>query len=341
MRLEEFMFNLPPELIAQEPLEPRDACRMMVLNRATGTIEHRHFLDLADMLEPGDVVVINDTRVLPGVIRGSRTSGGQIELKLVSRKSQDVWDCLAESRRQLEVGEILSFGDSLLVGTVLERNVHDTGWMIRFRARDGSIEENLLKIGQYFLPLHLPQILNDPEDYQTVYAAEMGSLQPPTAGMHFTDRSLKACQERGADIVRITQHVGRLDKRLGEDDVTQHKLYEEHYQVSQAAADRINEAKRTHHTVWGIGTTVTRTLETLADDNGFIHAGDGWTDLYIYPGFKFRVLDHLLSNFQSPGITTLILACAFGGTNLVMSAYREAIQAHYRFLEFGDAILYL
>lgn len=341
MRLEEFMFNLPPELIAQEPLEPRDACRMMVVNRTTGTIEHRNFLDLIDMLEPGDVVVINDTRVLPGVVRGSRASGGQIELKLVSRKSQDVWDCLSESRRSLDPGETLFFGESLLIGTVLERNKYDTGWLVRFRAREGNIEEGLLKIGQYFLPLHLPQNLNDPEDYQTVYAAAMGSLQPPTAGMHFTIQSLKACQKRGAEIVRITQHVGRLDKRLGEDDVTQHRLYEEHYQVSQAAADRINEAKRSHHAVWGIGTTVTRTLETLADDNGFIHAGNGWTDLYIYPGFTFRVLDHLLSNFQSPGITTLILACAFAGTDLVMSAYREAVRQHYRFLEFGDAILYL
>lgn len=341
MELSTFHYDLPEQLMAQQPVHPRDCSRMMVVNKETGEMKNYHFFDLPLLLHDNDIIVVNDTRVLPAVLRGRRQNGSQLEIKMVSRKSPTCWDCLAEARRPLTSGEQLVFGDNAdLIGTVTEANWCRTGWLIEFAAAEGTIEEQMKRLGRLFLPLHLPQMLDDPEDYQTVYSSQEGSLQPPTAGLHFTERMLKQLAEMRYPVVPITQHVGRIDRPLPTERVEEHRMYEESYQVSEEAAEAINAARRKGGRVVAIGTTVTRTLETVVTGDGLIRPGSGWTKLYIYPGFRFRAIDALLSNFQSPGITTLILACAFAGTDLVMSAYREAARRNYRFLEFGDCIFF-
>ncbi|OPJ54780.1 tRNA preQ1(34) S-adenosylmethionine ribosyltransferase-isomerase QueA [Clostridium oryzae] len=341
MKLETFKYDLPEQLIAQQTIYPKHCCRMMYANPKTEEIKDFHFYDFNNFIDSNDVIVVNDTRVLSAVLRGKRQNGSQIEIKMVSRKENNVWDCVVESRKGVEIGERLYFGEnSELVGKVINENWCETGWLIKFSINNGSVEDEIKKIGQYFLPLHLPQKLNDNEDYQTVYSKVEGSLQPPTAGLHFTDKYLNFLSEKGIKIIKITQHVGRLDKRLENDNIESHQMYEEHYDVSEEAASEINQARKNGGRIIGIGTTVTRTLETVVDDDGIIHSGSGWTKLYIYPGFKFKAIDALLTNFQSPGITTLILACAFGGTEFTLNAYREAVRRNYRFLEFGDCIFF-
>lgn len=339
MNLNSFNYYLPVNLIAQQAIHPRHTSRMMVVERGIKKFSNYHFYDFPDFLHPGDVIVINDTRVVKSVLTGLWENGGQIQIKMVSRKSIDVWDCLVESVIGVSEGDVLYFCDNTLIGTVEKRNWCDTGWLIKFHTSDGSsILSKLDKYGKLFIPLHLPQKLEDEESYQTVYAKKEGSLQPPTAGLHFTDKILSRVKENKNPIVTITQHVGRLDNRLPADNVEQHKMYEEFYEVSEDNAKIINQAKGNGHKIIAIGTTVTRTLETATDEEGFIHAGSGWSNLYIYPGYKFKLIDGLLTNFQSPQITTLILACAFGGTDLIMDAYRDAVTQNYRFLEFGDCI---
>jgi S-adenosylmethionine:tRNA ribosyltransferase-isomerase len=342
MKLSDFNYELPEKLMAQEPIHPKHCSRMMVADSSVGKISNYHFYDLPSFLREKDIIVINDTRVVPAVIRGKRENGGQIEIKMVSKKSPTCWDCLIESLRPVFIGEHLKFGkNDEMVGIVKERNWCDTGWLIEFDSKDGKIEEQMKKFGQLFLPLHLPQNLEDPEDYQTVYSFKEGSLQPPTAGLHFTNEIIHQIKSLGIPIVSITQHVGRIDHPLPSDDIAKHQMYEEYYEVPEKTAEAINQTKQNAGRVIAIGTTVTRTLETIATNEGFVSPGSGWTKLYIYPGFKFRVINALLSNFQSPGITTLILACAFAGTEFVMNAYNEAVRRNYKFLEFGDCIFYV
>jgi S-adenosylmethionine:tRNA ribosyltransferase-isomerase len=344
MNIREFHYDLPPELIAQNPVRPRDHARMFVLHRSTGAKTACQVKDLPTYLEDGDVVVINDTRVIPAVLRGTNSQGGQISIKLVSRKSATVWDCGFDSVRPQRNGDRLIFGDGALIGTILEPNTLESGYLVEFGAFDNNIMGTLERIGSYFHPLHLPPSPKNPEIMQTVYAKESGSFQSPSAGLHMTTELLGRLRDQGITVTAITQHVGRLDQAdflVKDNAASSHQMYEEWYTVSEETASIINAAHAKSRRVLAIGTTVTRTLESVADEHGFVHAGSGWTTLFIRPGYRFRVVDALLSNFQSPMITTLILACAFGGTEQVMELYREAVRRRFRFLEYGDAALYI
>lgn len=338
-----FYFDLPPELIAQKPVEPRDAAKLFLLHRPSGERSLRRVSDLPEFVRPGDVVVVNNTKVIPSVLRGERAYGGQIQVKLVSRKQPCIWDCLIDSIRPSASGERLVFGGGAIVGTVIGPNASHTGHLISFEARGGDILSTLETVGAYFHPLHLPPVNGDASILQTVYASRPGSFQSPSAGLHLTDRLLDALHSAGAINVEITQHVGRLDSPdllVGHNPLKSQHLYEEWFDVSPEAAASINAAKERGNRVFAIGTTVTRTLESVGR-TGRVDPGQGWTKLFIRPGFRFKIVDALLSNFQSPMISTLILACAFGGTDLVMEHYRQAVAMGLRFLEYGDAALYL
>lgn len=341
----EFFYDLPPELIAQRPIRPRDEAHMYVLDRVTGKRILKQVKDLSDFLDSGDTVVINNTKVVPTVLMGKRQNGGQITIRLVSRKSEDVWDCAVNSPRIPQKGEVLSFGGGIIEGHVLHENQQGTGIFVSFESHGTPLFEAITKLGKYFHPLHLePLKENESEILQTVYAEPEDSFQSPSAGLHLTDELLNSFRKKDINVVEITQHIGRLDspELLTGDNVSkQDSLYEEWYSVSDSTADTINETKANNHKVLAIGTTVTRTLETVAVEKNKVKSGSGWTNLFIKPGFDFKIVDHLLSNFQSPQITTLILACAFGGTERVMDFYREAVEKKLRFLEYGDAAFYL
>lgn len=341
----EYFYHLPPELIAQRPVRPRDEAAMFVMHRATGERELRQVKDLPQYLEAGDVVVVNDTKVVPTVMRGTRESGGQIVIRLVSRKDEDTWDCAVDSARPPAPGDRLLFGDGLVVATVLEENPQGTGFLMSMRTTGPDLRQAIGQVAKYFHPLHLsPLDEGDEEILQTVYAEFDGSFQSPSAGLHITQRLLQELTDQGVNVVEVTEHVGRLDNPgpLAGDHVNEvETLYEEWYSVSDKAAQVINAAKDADKRVVAIGTTVTRTLETCATEDGRVEPGVGWSSLFLKPGSPFRVVDVLLSNFQSPKITTLILACAFAGTAEVMDFYREAVRRRLRFLEYGDAALYL
>lgn len=341
----DYFYDLPPELIAQRPVRPRDEAAMFVMHRSTGRRELRKIKDLPDYLETGDVVVVNDTKVVPTVLRGLRDSGGQIVIRLVSRKSGNTWDCAVDSARPPAVGDRLIFGSGILMAEVLAPNSHGTGFLMTLSSSSGDLNTAISKTAKYFHPLHLAPLRNgDEEILQTVYAEYSGSFQSPSAGLHITEPLLAALRAKGVKVVEITEHVGRLDnpEPLAGDHVNEvETLYEEWYSVPDITAATINSTKESGKRVIAIGTTVARTLETCATDNGHVRAGQGWSSLFIKPGTKFRVVDALLSNFQSPKITTLILACAFAGTNEVMDFYNEAVRRRLRFLEYGDAALYL
>lgn len=341
----EYFYNLPPELIAQRPVRPRDEAAMFVMHRSTGKRELKRVKNLPEYLDAGDVVVINNTKVIPTVLRGFRENGGQIVIRLVSRKSEDTWDCAVDTVRFPSPGDRLTFGGGLVEATVLKPNAEGTGFLVSLRTPDGNLRAAIGKVAKYFHPLHLaPLKEGDEEILQTVYAEFDGSFQSPSAGLHITERLLTVLREKGISVVEVTQHVGRLDNPgpLAGGHVNEvETLYEEWYSLSDKAAEAINAAKRAGKRVVAIGTTVTRTLETCATEDGHVKPGAGWSNLFLKPGSQFRVIDVLLSNFQSPKITTLILACAFAGTDEVMDFYNEAVRRKLRFLEYGDAALYL
>ncbi len=341
----EYFYNLPPELIAQRPIRPRDEAAMFVMHRSTGKRELKQVKDLSEYLDAEDVMVINNTKVVPTVLRGFRENGGQIVIRLVSRKSEDTWDCAVDSVRPPSPGDRLVFGEGLIEATVLKPNTEGTGYFMSLHTPSGDLRKAIGKVAKYFHPLHLaPLRKGDEEILQTVYAEFEGSFQSPSAGLHITERLLNALREKGVSVVALTQHIGRLDdpKPLAGDHVNEvETLYEERYSLSDEAAEAINAAKDSGNRVVAIGTTVTRTLETCATKDGHVKPGDGWSNLFLKPGSRFRVVDALLSNFQSPKITTLILACAFAGTNEVMDFYNDAVRRKLRFLEYGDAALYL
>lgn len=342
---DDFYYDLPPELIAQEPVRPRDHAAMLVLDPATSQRVQRQVRDLPDFLRAGDVVVVNDTKVVPTVLRGRRPGGGQVVIRMVSRKDTRRWDCAVDSTRALSVGDRLEFGDGELSAVVERRNDEDTGYHLRFAASSGDLRAAIARQGRYFHPLHLPALkAGDEEILQTVYAEHDGSFQSPSAGLHVTEELVARLRAKGVAVVSITQHVGRLDNPgplAGPSLHAVERLYEEWFELPPQAAEVINAAHRDGGRVVAIGTTVTRTLETRANADGSVTAGTGWTTLFIKPGHRFRVVDVLLSNFQSPRITTLVLACAFAGTDAVMEHYREAVRRRLRFLEYGDAALYL
>lgn len=342
-----YYYELPPELIAQSPKRPRDEAKMFVLHRDSGRRELKRVKDLPDYLNSGDAVVINNTKVVPTILRGNRESGGQILIRLVSRKSQSTWDCSVDGIRSLLPGELITLADGQLLATVVDKNQQHTGYIMTLSSYDGK-EDNIDALIQdkamYFHPMHLFPLKKGEEDIlQTVYAKHNGSFQSPSAGLHMTKELLSRLRSKGVKVVEITQHVGRLDdpKPLSDDADNVDSLYEEWYNVSAQAAEQINNTKKNGGKVIAIGTTVTRTLETCANEDGLVHEGCGWATLYLKPGSKFNIVDGLLSNFQSPKITTLILACAFAGTDHVLRFYNEAVRMKLRFLEYGDAALYI
>mgnify|MGYP004469317121 FL=1 len=340
MNRQDFFFDLPPELIAQEPTEPRDAARLLVLSRETGAIEDRRFSDITEYLKPGDCLILNDSRVLPARLYGRRKpTGGAVELLLLNQREQDVWEALAGPGRKARPGDILEFGDGLLTAEVL--SVLEGGnRLVRF-SYEGSFFALLEKIGEMPLPPYIKKRLADKESYQTVYSRELGSAAAPTAGLHFTQELLARLQEQGVRIGYVTLHVGLGTFRpVKVDDITEHKMHAEHYELPEKTAQLINETRAAGGRVIAVGTTSCRTLESIGvGEDGLVHPQEGYTEIFIYPGYTFKLLDGLITNFHLPESTLIMLVSAFAGYTHTMDAYRHAVAERYRFFSFGDAML--
>ncbi|TMW73976.1 tRNA preQ1(34) S-adenosylmethionine ribosyltransferase-isomerase QueA [Alteribacter natronophilus] len=340
MDVSQFDFSLPEELIAQTPLRDRTQSRLLVLDRKTGEMDHRNFTDMLSYLEAGDALVINNTRVIPARLLGVKEeTGAKIEVLLLKEKGEHTWEALVKPARRLKKGTRVSFGDGRLVGTCtgeLEEGRRDLQFSF-----DGIFHEVLDELGQMPLPPYIQTQLEEKERYQTVYAKHRGSAAAPTAGLHFTDELLEKAEEKGVEIVNITLHVGLGTFRpVSVDDVESHKMHAEFYQMDEGAAETLNRVKAGGGRILAVGTTSARTLETIArDHDGKLTASSGWTDIFIYPGFEFRALDGLLTNFHLPKSTLVMLVSAFAGRENVLSAYREAVEERYRFFSFGDAML--
>ena len=341
MELSDFNYNLPQELIAQDPLEDRAASRLMVLHRNTGEIEHRHFREIVNYLRPGDCLVINDTKVIPARLIGAKEeTGAKIEVLLLTRKENNVWETLVKPGKKCPVGTVISFGDGLLRGTVIDKT-EDGNRFIQFEY-EGIFEEILDRLGQMPLPPYIKHQLKDKNRYQTVYAEHDGSAAAPTAGLHFTKELLEQIRQMGVDIVHVTLHVGLGTFRpVKENEIEKHKMHSEFYIVTQDAADRINRTKAAGGRVICVGTTSCRTVESAADEDGIVHAKSAWTSIYIYPGYRFKVLDCLITNFHLPESTLIMLVSALAGREQILHAYNVAVQERYRFFSFGDAMLIL
>jgi len=340
MRVEDFDYELPEELIAQTPIERRDASRLMVLRREDNSIEHRSFCDLPEFLHSGDVLVLNDTRVIPARLWGTRSTGGKVELLLLQEIEADVWECLARPGKRAHVGEKLSFGKGRMIGTVLDKTEYG-GRVVSFEAIEG-VDKVVDEIGEMPVPHYIKTDLKDAERYQTVYARERGSAAAPTAGLHFTPELLDEIASCGVVIVRVTLHVGLGTFRPVKTEVVEeHVMHSEHYHVSKEAADAINEARASGGRVVAVGTTSVRTLETVARPDGTIAPGEGWTSIFIYPGYTFRAVDAMVTNFHLPKSTLVMMVSAFADREFILSAYREAVAERYRFFSFGDAMLIL
>lgn len=338
MRKEDFYFDLPEELIAQDPLEDRSSSRLLVLDKKTGAVEHHVFKDITDYLEEGDCLVINDTKVLPARLIGSRVgTDAKIEVLLLKRKENDIWETLVKPGKKAKVGTKISFGDGLLVGEVVEI-VEEGNRLIQF-SYEGIFEEILDQLGQMPLPPYITHQLEDKNRYQTVYAKHAGSAAAPTAGLHFTPELLSQIEAKGVQIARVTLHVGLGTFRpVKVDNILEHHMHSEFYQISAEAAEKINHAKEQGKRVICVGTTSCRTVESAADEEGRLRETSGWTEIFIYPGYKFKVLDHLITNFHLPESTLVMLVSALAGREHVLSAYEEAIRERYRFFSFGDAM---
>ena len=338
MRKEDFYFDLPEELIAQDPLEDRSSSRLLVLDKETGKVEHHVFREIIDYLQEGDCLVINDTKVIPARLIGSKIgTDAKIEVLLLKRKENDVWETLVKPGEKAKVGTRISFGDGLLVGEVVDI-VEEGNRLIHFEY-EGIFEEILDQLGQMPLPPYITHQLEDKNRYQTVYAKHSGSAAAPTAGLHFTPELLKEIEEKGVQIARVTLHVGLGTFRpVKVDNILEHHMHSEFYQIDEEAAEKINRAKESGHRVICVGTTSCRTIESAADKNGKLHATNGWTEIFIYPGYEFKVLDCLITNFHLPESTLVMLVSALAGREQVLSAYEEAVKEKYRFFSFGDAM---
>jgi S-adenosylmethionine:tRNA ribosyltransferase-isomerase len=340
MRVDDFDYELPEELIAQTPIERRDASRLMVLRRDVQSIEHRSFSELPAFLRSGDALVINDTRVIPARLWGRRETGGKVELLLLEETAPGVWECLARPGKRANVGERLSFGSGRMTGNVLEKTDYG-GRVVSFEAPEG-VDRVVDEIGEMPVPHYIKAALRDSERYQTVYARTRGSAAAPTAGLHFTPELLGEVARKGVEIVRITLHVGLGTFRpVKTENVEEHVMHSEHYHVSTEAAEAINRTRCAGGRIVAVGTTTVRTLETVAEPNGLIQPGDGWTSIFVYPGYTFRSIDAMVTNFHLPKSTLLMMVSAFAGREFVLSAYRQAIAERYRFFSFGDAMLIL
>ncbi len=341
MKTSDFFYNLPENLIAQTPLEPRDSSRMMVLHRDSDRIEHQHFYDVIDYLEPGDCLIVNDSRVIPARIYGVKEdTGAKIEFLLLRQLDGSRWETLVKPGRKAKVGARFVFGEGLLHAEVLD--VTDDGnRIVDLQCENNNIYTTLDQIGQMPLPPYITEKLEDQERYQTVYSHELGSAAAPTAGLHFTNELLDKIRAKGVNIGYVTLHVGLGTFRpVKVDDVTKHKMHSEHYEIPQETADLINTTKAAGKRVIAVGTTSCRTLESVAAA-GEIKACDGFTDIFIYPGFEFKVLDGLITNFHLPESTLIMLVSAFYGYEKTMKAYEVAVREQYRFFSFGDAMIIL
>jgi S-adenosylmethionine:tRNA ribosyltransferase-isomerase len=341
MDLHDYYYDLPQELIAQDPLSDRAASRLMVLDKKTGAIEHRIFRDVIDYLNPGDVMVINDTRVIPARLIGVKEgTGASIEVLLLNRKKdmKDTWEVLVRPGKKCKAGTRIDFGEGRLKCEV--KDIIDDGNRIVQFEYEGIFEEILDELGQMPLPPYIKHQLQDPSMYNTVYAKHDGSAAAPTAGLHFTEELLKEIEEKGIDIVRITLHVGLGTFRpVKTENILDHHMHTEWYQVTKDAADRINRARAAGGKIVAVGTTSTRTLETVTDENGIVHAGSGDTSIFIYPGYHYKAVDELITNFHLPESTLVMLVSALAGRENILHAYSIAVQEKYRFFSFGDAML--
>lgn len=339
MNVKDYDYDLPEELIAQDPLEDRSSSRLMVLDRQTGDVEHRHFTDILEYLHPGDCLVINNTKVIPARLFGVKEdTQAKIEVLLLKRKENDIWETLVKPGKKAEPGTKLVFGDGLLTAEVVDV-VEEGNRLIQFHY-DGIFEEILDQLGQMPLPPYITHQLKDKNRYQTVYAKYDGSAAAPTAGLHFTKELLQKVKDMGVDIAEVTLHVGLGTFRpVKVENVLDHHMHSEFYMVSQEAADKINRAKESGHRVIAVGTTSTRTLEAAADENGRLHETSGWTEIFIYPGYQFKVIDALITNFHLPQSTLVMLVSALAGREHVLHAYETAVKERYRFFSFGDAML--
>ena len=341
MNVKDYDYDLPEELIAQDPLEDRSSSRLMVLDRQTGDVEHRHFTDILEYLHPGDCLVINNTKVIPARLFGVKEdTQAKIEVLLLKRKENDIWETLVKPGKKAKPGTKLVFGDGLLTAEVVDV-VEEGNRLIQFHY-DGIFEEILDQLGQMPLPPYITHQLKDKNRYQTVYAKYDGSAAAPTAGLHFTKELLQKVKDMGVDIAEVTLHVGLGTFRpVKVDNVLDHHMHSEFYMVSQEAADKINRAKESGHRVIAVGTTSTRTLEAAADENGRLHETSGWTEIFIYPGYQFKVIDALITNFHLPQSTLVMLVSALAGREHVLHAYEIAVKERYRFFSFGDAMIIL
>lgn len=341
MKTHDFYYDLPKERIAQTPVEPRDHSRLLVMDRFTGKMEHRHFYDIVDYLHPGDLLVINDSRVLPARLYGYKEdTGAHMELLLLEQKENMMWECLAKPGKKAKPGVKLIFGDGLLVGEVVEVK-EDGNRMVKFTC-DDNFYSVLDQIGQMPLPPYITAKLQDKERYQTVYSKELGSAAAPTAGLHFTPELMDKNRAMGVDFASVTLHVGLGTFRpVKAQEVTEHKMHSEHCLLPKETAEKILKTKANGGRVIAVGTTSCRTLESVATFTGQIQPWEGYTDIFIYPGYEFKVLDGLITNFHLPESTLIMLVSAFAGREHILHAYEEAVKLEYRFFSFGDACLFL
>ena len=337
----DYFFDLPQELIAQDPMEKRDECRLLVMDKETGKVEHHVFNEVINYLEPGDCLVLNNTKVIPARLLGVKEeTGAAVEILLLKRKEADVWETLVKPGKKLRIGAKVSFGDGILKAEIIDV-LEDGNRLVRFYY-DGIWEEVLDKLGEMPLPPYITHKLQDRNMYQTVYAKFEGSAAAPTAGLHFTDELLEKIRDKGIDMAFVTLHVGLGTFRpVKVTNVKEHHMHTEWYQVTQEAADKINKAKESGHRVICVGTTSCRTIESAASENGKLSACSGDTSIFIYPGYKFKLMDGLITNFHLPESTLVMLVSAFAGREHVLGAYDEAIKEKYRFFSFGDACLFI
>lgn len=339
MKTSDFYFDLPPELIAQTPLEKRDASRLLVLDKETGATEHHHFYELPSFLRPGDCLVLNDSRVLPARLLGHRDpSGGAAEVLLLVDRGEKKWECLVRPGRKMHPGQRVVFGDGSLLTATVREELPGGNRIVEFHY-EGIFLEILEQLGKMPLPPYIKEELNDPERYQTVYSKEVGSAAAPTAGLHFTKELLSQIQDMGVKVCYVTLHVGLGTFRpVKEEDPTDHEMHSEYCMISAETAQTINETKRAGGRVICVGTTSCRTIESWAAEDGTLKESAGWTNIYIYPGYRFKVLDCLVTNFHLPESTLIMLVSALAGREHVLAAYAEAVKERYRFFSFGDAM---
>lgn len=339
MNVKDFYYELPEELIAQDPLEDRSSSRLMILDKLTGRIEHKRFWDLLNYLKPGDCLVINNTKVIPARLLGHKegTHAG-IELLLLKRKEKDVWETLVKPGKKARPGTRILFGDGRLIGEVVDI-VEEGNRLVRFEY-EGIFEEILDQLGQMPLPPYITHSLQDKNRYQTVYARYEGSAAAPTAGLHFTKELLEQIEKKGIVIAGVTLHVGLGTFRpVKTENVLEHHMHSEFYCIEEAEAEKINRTKKNGGRIICVGTTSCRTLESVADEKGMVRAGSGWTEIFIYPGYQFKCMDALITNFHLPESTLLMLVSALAGREFILEAYRTAVEEEYRFFSFGDAML--